>query len=234
LGVDLSGHNEGGPKGLVDFRKLQGAGVTFSWLKLSEGQRYENREAIRQAAECADLGILTGGYHFGDPSGKRPNNELDLLDDAKREADHYLALRRVYFPGGPTLPDVLDLERMYQANIKAAIWAALGFTRARRAELCALWCLAWLDHVEQATGRRPLIYTGRWAWNAYIRAAPAALRERLLSYGQWIASYNGGVAPKRTIPGGKIRVWQQSGSGKLPGVDGKVDINFALSEALAP
>lgn len=233
LGIDLSGWNEGGNNGLVDFSKVKTAGVDFVYLKLTQSTDYENREAIRQAAECRDRGILHGGYHFGDPSAKRPLNLVDLEADARAEAEHYIEFRRTTFQGAPVMRDALDLERMYAHKIKAIVWAALGVTSAKRAELCALWCLSWLDHVERATGRRPIIYTATWAWNAYVRAAPKALVDRLLSYDQWVASYNSGAGPKRTIKGAKVLIWQQSGSGKVAGVDGKVDINFALMEGLA-
>lgn len=234
LGIDLSGHNEGGPKGLVDFARLKRADVTFCILKLSEGERYENREALRQAAECQEHEILFDGYHFGDPSGARPFELADLAADAIKEAEHFLAIRRAYFGGRSTLRPTLDLERMYQKKLSAILWAARGGTPARRAELCALWCLTWLEHVEKAAGRRPYLYTGRWAWNAYLKRAPVSLLAKLMTYPLWLASYNGGTGPKRTIPGYPEAIWQQSGSGSLPGVDGKVDINFALLPDLTP
>lgn len=233
LGIDLSGHNEGGNKRPVNFDKVKEAGVSFVWLKLTEHQRYRNHEAMRQADECQRLGLLVGGYHFGDPSATRPLDLADLAADAVAEAEHYLQWRGAVI-GAPNLPDVLDLEEAYQANLAAAAWAAIGGTSRRRAELCAIWCLTWLEHVERATGQTPMIYTGRWAWNAYIKAAPEALKARLRQYPLWIASYNSGAGPKRTIDGWAWSVWQFSGSGKVDGVDGKVDLNWALAEDLAP
>jgi GH25 family lysozyme M1 (1,4-beta-N-acetylmuramidase) len=233
LGIDLSGHNEGGNKRPVNFDKVKAAGVSFVWLKLSEGASYRNHEAMRQADECQRLDLPVGGYHFGDPSAKRPLDLASLKADAVAEADHYLEWRRSVI-GAPTLSDVLDLEEAYQANLTAAAWAAIGGTSRRRAELCALWCLTWLEHVERATGRTPMLYTGRWAWQGYLAAAPAELLERLRRHGLWLASYNTGSEPKRTIAGYPWRVWQFSGSGSVDGVDGKVDLNWAFAEDLAP
>lgn len=230
-GIDLSGHNEGGNKKPVDFGKLQGAGVGFVWLKATEGTGYLNREAYRQGDECQRLGIPVGGYHFGDPSAKRPMDLGDLAADANAEADHYLEARRGIL-GKADLPDVLDVERMYSHRLTAKAWAAIGGTSAERMRRCALWCLTWLERVQAATGRRPMVYSARWAWQAYLQHAPAALLERLTSYPLWLASYNSGAGPARTVTGWDWSVWQFSGSGKLPGVDGKVDLNWALAEDL--
>ena len=231
-GIDLSGHNEGGTKRPVDFDRVKAAGVSFAWLKLTEGSRYSNPEAIRQAAECARVGIAVGGYHFGDPSAIRAMNLADLAADARAEATHYLnARRRTFVAASPGLPDVLDLEQAYQSNLSSAAWAALGGTGGSRAELCALWCLSWLEHVQSATGVRPMIYSGKWAVDAYLARAPRALVAQLATHKLWLASYNSGAEPKRQVSAWQDwSVWQYSGTGACPGVDGKVDLNVCLSE----
>lgn len=234
-GIDLSGHNEGGNKRPVDCDKVAAAGVNFAWLKLTESTGYVNTEAKRQAHAFAALGVAVGGYHFGDPSAKRPLDLGDLAADANAEARHYLETRFAYFGGvSPALllPDVLDLERQYQHKLSEIAWAAIGGTSAARAERCALWALTWLETVEAATGRRPMIYTARWAWLAYFARAPKALRDRLMHYGLWLASYNSGSEPKRTIAEWLWLVWQLSGSGSVPGVDGRCDINVCLASDL--
>lgn len=234
-GIDLSGHNEGGNKKPVDFGKVKAAGVSFVWLKATEGTGYLNREAYRQADECQERGIPVGCYHFGDPSAKRPLDLSDLTADANAEARHYLETRAAYLGGIDSaliLPDVLDLERQYQHKLSAIAWSAIGGTSAARAERCALWALTWLETVREATGRIPAIYTARWAWQGYFARAPEYLRDHLMCYRLWLASYNSGAGPARTIPGWDWTVWQFTGSGTIPGVDGKCDINVCLAEDL--
>lgn len=232
-GIDLSGHNEGGGKKPVDFEAVKAAGVSFVYVKLTEGGSYSNAEAVRQASECQRLGIAVGGYHFGDPSAKRPLDLLDLEGDARAEASHYLETRKRTFGAvAPTLSDVLDLERTYQSSLTPAAWAAIGGTTAKRAELCALWCLSWLDHVRAVTGRRPMIYTGKWAYDAYLARAPKALLAKLAESPLWLASYNAGSEPARQLVAWPWTVWQYSGSGLCPGVDGKADLNVCLAEDL--
>lgn len=234
LGVDLSGHNEGGRKGLVDFAWLKRAGVSFAWLKLTEATRYQNTEAIRQARAALAVGVLRGGYHFGDPSVDLRGLSLEAIyDDARAEAGHYLAARHATFGADlPELPDVLDLERGVKQRL-GRLLAVIAASSAARAAATVRWCLAWLEHVERATGRRPWVYTARWAYDAYLRRAPAELLQALGAYPLWVASYNGGCYPRR-MPAlwTEAHCHQFSGSGRIAGVDGKVDLNYALLDDL--
>jgi len=232
LGVDLSGHNEGGGKALVDFRKLKAAGVTFAILKLTEGNSYTNTEAARQVGAARDAGIRVGGYHFADPSTDRRGQTRDaLLADARAEADRYLnAASRLFGAQGPDIIDWLDVEAGYLSKLRQ-MWAAspLGRSGAARAEATAAWCKAWLEAVPAAG-----IYTARWAVQAYLSAAPAAALQALTVRPLWLASYNAGAEPTRPLPHPwrPYHAWQCSGSGGLPGVDGKVDLNIALGSDL--
>lgn len=232
LGIDLSGHNEGGDKKPVDFKKLKAAGVGFAWLKLTEGTTYTNTEAARQVGAARDAGVLVGGYHFGEPSADRRGQSRDaLLADARTEAAHFLDVQARFFgPQGPDLVPMLDVEAGYLSKAQQ-LWAAsiLGRSGAARAQATADWCQAWLATVPTAG-----IYTARWAVQAYLSAAPAAALQPLQARPLWLASYNAGAEPARPLshPWRDCHVWQCSGSGSLPGVDGKVDINIALGPDL--
>lgn len=230
---DLSGHNEGGNKRLVDPDRMAQAGVYGTWWKLTEGQTYINREAKRQVDAAGSM--RRGGYHFGDPSADRTGLDVTaLFADARAEADHYLRARDVFGGAGPELPDVLDVERGHGSKLSRLAAAYFKPGRAKRAEMTARWCLAWLERVERVTGRRPWIYTARWAQRAYLRAAPAPLLAELAQYPVWLASYNSGTEPARPLdaPFGRCRAWQFTGSGTVAGVDGRVDLSWALADDL--
>ena len=233
--ADLSGHNEGGNKRPVDVDRMARDGVNACWWKLTEGRTYVNTEAKRQADEAGHL-MVRGGYHFGDPSADRTGSDITaLLDDAAREAQHYLRARADVFGGaGPELPDVLDVERGHGSKLARQLAAHFKPGRAKRAEMTALWCLRWLEDVERATGRRPWIYTARWAQRAYLRAAPAPLLAELAKYPLWLASYNSGTEPARPLdaPFGPWSAWQFTGSGSVDGVDGRCDLSWALADDL--
>lgn len=241
-GIDLSGHNEGGRKGPVDFDQVKAAGYTFVIVKLTEGRGYVNRESNRQVAECQRLGIRVGGYHFADPSATRPLVEADLVADARAELDNYAEVRRIVFcDGPPDIADTVDLEAPFQRALSKAQWFALvGGTSSKRSELAARWLLAYADEIERAqlslSGGRssiPILYTGLWAWAAYLNAAPPALLSAIRRrYLLWLASYNSGAGPKRVIDGYPWAVWQYTGKGTVPGVEGACDINVCVEGAI--
>ena len=237
LCIDLSGHNEGGTKKLVDFARVKVAGVRTCWLKLTEGTSYVNREALRQASAAEVYGLDWGGYHFADPSLDRTSYDVVALEaDARAEAEHYLRQRAAAVEAAcarPSAPDILDLERGVSARIRGKLLALTGWTSARRHEATALWALAWLTVVEQATGRKPWIYLPLWAFDAYFRKAPPALLSALRSYRNMVASYNAGAEPARIPPGWEDwGAWQYTGHGRIDGVDGDVDLSVALGRDL--
>ena len=78
----------------------------------------------------------------------------------------------------------------------------------------------WLEAVEQALGRKPLIYTGSSFWSRTIGGS-----DRFSSYDLWVAQYTARPAP--TVPKGfgSYRFWQFTQTGKIDGINGNVDLN---------
>jgi lysozyme len=91
----------------------------------------------------------------------------------------------------------------------------------------AHWALTWLETVESELGHKPICYTARWAEDMYLVNADKALLEELKEYPVWVASYNSGIEPERPsrIWSG-WNVWQYTGSGAVPGVEGNCDKNW--------
>lgn len=104
--------------------------------------------------------------------------------------------------GAGELPPVIDIEKAY------------GLTPSHITRDVA----EWLDIVHQATEVRPIVYT--YASFAKSKIIGAHLAESPL----WVAHY--GVAKPADAPGWKRwDFWQFSGSGAIPGIRGKVDLN---------
>lgn len=117
------------------------------------------------------------------------------------------------------LPCALDLE---EKNIDYAAYMA-------QAKI-------WLDVVERATGRRPLLYVGPAAWSSlYGKHAPWAS-----GYQLWIGNppLAGGAVPqwanlinKTFVPdvpvtwGGNWRIWQYAWQGVVPGAGAPIDLD---------
>ena len=206
MGVDLSRHN-----GTVDFRTLANAGVKYAWVKYTEGTTHTNpgyKEKVRLAREA---GIAVGGYHFS-----RPDTNASPTDAAEETLNFLGALSKVGFYKGDLLP-VLDVE------------AGMKTDDVYNTE----WVLKWLLAVEKALGVKPIVYTGKWAYDMYLKHGNKDELEIISQYPLWIASYNDGAEPERMPDLWKEwTIWQWTGSGTVPGVVGKCDINWCAGGML--
>ncbi|WP_280264301.1 glycoside hydrolase family 25 protein [Nocardia wallacei] len=82
------------------------------------------------------------------------------------------------------------------------------------------WTHRYLNTVQALTGRVPIVYTYPTFW----KTAMADTNE-FTRYPLWIADYRGNDQPE--VPGGwpTWTFWQQTDSGRIPGIAGNTDIN---------
>lgn len=155
------------------------------------------------------VGLLLGAYHFFDPRV-----------DPYRQATHFCDVVES-LPTCPDLPHVVDFERFDHDRTKHLdpyVWVD--------------GVLAVLEEVERRTGVVPIVYTGGGFFHEMLkgytlppgrlyRAAPRAME--LTRYRLWLADYS---PPPREMPWPDgWTFWQFSGSGRLHGFTGKVDLN---------
>lgn len=81
------------------------------------------------------------------------------------------------------------------------------------------WTLYWLQVMESYVNFKPLIYTAPNYINTLNLKNPG-----LGDYGLWIASWNPNM-PKAPAPWPFVAFWQYSASGRVPGINGDVDMN---------
>lgn len=118
--------------GLVDFKALSAEGYKFCFLKASEGTGYIDPQFARGWELAPQAGLLTGAYHFFHPE-----------QSAKDQAAHFLSTMGLQ--RAKDLPPVLDLE-------------VSGGLRVSQIKAGAL---EWLSRIEQAVGKKPIVYSGR-------------------------------------------------------------------------
>ncbi len=148
VGIDVSDYQEN-----VNWKKVSDSGVSFAYLKVSEGKRYrtDTFKPYRQAAR--ENGILTGGYHFFRPEvSAKEQAEYFLATIGKLEADD--------------LPPALDLE-------DASLW--VGYSTKEKLSMV----LTWLETVEAKTGVRPVIYSGPVFMEDVLGSAPELTKYHL-------------------------------------------------------
>jgi lysozyme len=175
-------------QGTIDWNAVVAEGIEFSFIKATEGGDYVDPKFAESGAGARDAGIVRGAYHFFRPQ-----------TDAMAQAAHFLRTVQVA-PGD--LPPVLDVE----------------VTDGRTLDAVAAGVRTWLQEVERATGRRPILYTRASFWTAQMGAAFGA-------YPLWVAHYG---ATQPNIPAGWSgwTFWQHSDAGRVDGISGDVDLNW--------
>lgn len=172
----------------IDWNEVRQAGLVFAFMKATDGITWTDPEFAINWTGAAAAGLLRGAYHF-----------YETNDDPTAQAENFLSAVQLV-PGD--LPPVVDIESTKSGESASQIVRDLQ---------------TWLDVVEQATGRVPMIYTNPSYWNSLATSAFGR-------YPLWIAEY-GVQSPK--LPGGWAgwTFWQFSESGTVAGVSTTVDLD---------
>ena len=175
-------------QGEIGWDAVADGGVEFAFIKATEGGDYTDPRFTANWAGARRAGALRGAYHFFRPQ-----------TDAMAQAAHFL--RTVPLAPGD-LPPVLDVE----------------VTDGRSLDAVAAGVRTWLQEVERATGRRPILYTRASFWTAQMG-------EGFGGYPLWVAHY--GVASPN-VPAGWSgwTFWQHSDAGRVEGISGGVDLDW--------
>lgn len=201
-GVDVASyqHPNGAP---INWNQVRAAGHSFAYVKATESTTYTNPFFKDDWPGIGNAGLLRGAYHYAQPTWPMST----AVDQAR-----YFVSKTGSMNGGGDLPPMLDLED-----------TDTNLTSGQIVE----WSRIWLGEVERLTGRRPIIYTGRWYWSGYLGSNLG-----LNDYRLWLSDYNGQSAPTHTIAGWNWTIWQFTSTGSVPGIVGNVDVNrFCCSDA---
>jgi MYXO-CTERM domain-containing protein len=186
-------------QGNIDWPTVKASGIEYAFIRVSDGLNSPDSKFAQNWAGAKSAGVLRGTYQFF-----RPNQ------DPIAQANLLLSKMGPLEPGD--LPPVIDVEDDDGAS-PATIAANVAL---------------WVNHVEAATGRQPIIYTGRFFWNDFVQSNAFA------DYPLWIAQY-GPVCPNLPTAWSDWLFFQTSGSGSVPGINGAVDtdlFNGSLAQLL--
>lgn len=226
-GIDVASyqHPNGAP---INWQQVAGAGHKFAYVKASEGplnnvgdcafpydgyrpSSYRNPYFAGDWDGAASAGLYRGAYHFARPQFP--------LSSAEEQARYFVSIVGSS-TGGLDLPMELDLE------------VTCGLGQADLAE----WARRFLAEVTRMTGKRPLVYTGRWFWQGNIGSYGNDIGQ---NYRLWTADYpcqrndgylfcdpNTSTYNPPTYGGwGQWTFWQNYSVGVVPGIRGNVDMN---------
>ncbi|MET7287127.1 lysozyme [Streptomyces sp. NPDC005573] len=185
-GVDVSSH-----QGDVDWKKLWGDGVKWSYTKATEGTYYKNPYFTQQYDGPYGVGMVRGSYHFATP---------DTTGGAT-QADYFVDHGGGWSGDGRTLPGVLDIE-----------WNPYGSSCYGKSKSAMVtWIRDFLDRYKKRTGRAAVIYTATTWWSDCTGNYSGFGANPL-----WIARY---ASTAGTLPAGwsAYTMWQYTSTGPTVG-----------------
>lgn len=198
-------------QGSINWDKVKASGLVSGVMIRAMGNSKEGKPSkpyidpffARNYAECQRLGIPVGVYGY-------------FKATTKAQADKELALFKQAL-GGRTfqLPVAVDIEDKLQAALsKSALTDIVAH------------CLS----VVESWGVYAMLYTGLNFGQTNLYIGGAALKP----YDVWLARYPKDQSktkpedkPKTDFPYG---IWQYTGSGRVPGISGDVDLDWAYKD----
>ncbi|HEY4243723.1 MAG TPA: GH25 family lysozyme [Kofleriaceae bacterium] len=177
-------------QGTINWTSVANAGVQFAFIRVGDGMGTDSKFAANWAGAKA-AGVYRGAYQFFRPE-----------DDAVSQAN--LLLSKMGTLGANDLPPVLDVE--VADSVSAANIAARVKT--------------WMNTVQAATGRTPIIYTGKYFWEDNVGNAAVPDGAPL-----WHAQYTSATCPNIANAWSNWAIWQYSDSGTIAGISGGVDVD---------
>jgi lysozyme len=129
LGIDASHH-----QGAIDWEAVADDGISFAYLKATEGTSYVDPTFAQHRAEALDLGMRVGGFHY-----------FQLCSSGAEQASHFASVVGDLDEGN-LLPGAVDLELAGSCTTPPARDVLLGEVRT------------FLEKVDALTGREPIVY----------------------------------------------------------------------------
>ncbi len=175
-------------QGSVNWTSVKAAGMVFAIARVSDGTGTLDSTFSPNWKGMKSAGLVRGVYQFFEP-GEDPVKQADLVISEVKAAGGFIA---------GDLPPVMDMETTGGAS-DATIQANMQ---------------TWLDTIQKAIGRKPIIYTNL--------NTSSHFGGKFGSYPLWVASW-GATCP--TMPNGYKgwQFWQYADTGSVSGISGGVD-----------
>jgi len=177
-GPDVSRWQHGAP---LSWTAVKASGHSFAFVKATEGLTFKDPEFERNRSALEGTPLRWGAYHYYLPQ-----------DSGKEQANYFLKTVGVDNLKKHLLPPVLDVEEWNKESTQELINGVQ----------------TWLDTVEAAIGRKPIVYTYHEFWTAHLNRG-------FQDYPLWLA---GPLEESVTWS-----FWQMGNQGQVAGIAGCVD-----------
>ena len=184
----------------IDWAKVKSGGISFAFLRCG----YSGTSNGKRCADSTFKGNMQRATAAGVDVGAYYFSQARTEKEAQAEAA--FAIKQVEASGCKiTLPLVIDTE-----NYPGGRASSSKLSRSKRTAAVKAFC----DYVK-VKGYTPMIYASTSWLNNNLDM------KKLSGYQVWVAQYNDTVTYK-----GSYRCWQYTSSGKVPGISGRVDLNY--------
>ena len=206
-GIDVSAHQKE-----IDWKAVADSGCEFVFIRLGyrgygTGVLVEDEFAEKNLKGALENGINIGVYLF---------SQAITVEEGIEEADFVLQILEKYRlgPANVQLPVVYDVEYPYSEGKPVGRLYEAQLDNRTRTDIAK----AFLDRAEEA-GYTACFYGSRSALNSGSKGSMSEINGR---YTIWMAAY---TANKKAGYDGPYEFWQYSSSGKVPGIEGVVDLD---------
>ena len=185
----------------IDWEKVKEADVKFAMIRLG----YRGYETGAIGLDSYAIANLEGAIAAGLEVGVYFFSQALTPEEAEEEA-YFVVEQLKPYAEYITMPVVYDWEHVSDADARS--------NDLRDPDILTDCSLAFLQTIEVA-GYRPMVYFNRTQSWKYLNL------EELKQYEFWLAAYT----QRMDFPY-KIKMWQYTDSGKVPGIEGNCDINI--------
>lgn len=197
-GIDVSDH-----QGDIDWRAVKNSGIQFAMIRCGWNTGIDTDEQDRKFEQnvrnARAAGVKIGTYLY---------SYAGSVEEARQEAEHCLSLIGKFPKQWFEYPIVFDIE---EEGKRWSIPERTGYNRDTMTEMVRAFCTT----IEQAGYYASFYANPNWL-NNYLHGAK--LTER---FDLWLAHW-GIDSPSR--PCG---IWQHTDKGRVPGIEGDVDMDYA-------
>jgi len=211
FGVDVSHYD-----GVINWSRAREQEIHFAYVKATQGVQSTDNAFARNWMDIGKLWdnertrVYRGAYHF-----------LSAQGDAKAQAQHFLSTLGAALPSD--LPPCVDVEWDAPPG-SSDLDAADRWARLSASEIAAK-IQTWVEAVERATGKVPVIYTQPGWWHNRVGTT-----DKLAKYQIWAADYTSRsqlTEVPRKVPGYVTHIWQFSEHGRAKdGFPTKIDVSM--------
>ena len=210
-GIDVSKwQNERCENKTIDWDAVREDGIEFVIIRLG----YRGKDAGTLTLDPYFTQNIEGAYAAGLKIGVYFYTQAITAEEAKAEAD-FCADNLAPYTGYLSYPVMYDIENTATDRMGIA-----GVTTDDRTAFCKAFC-------DEAIARG--YKTGVYASLAYFgsKLKPEEFSE---NYHNWLARYATSYNASGKVYNGEYEMWQYSQTGRIPGIEGDVDLNISFKD----